>query len=305
MANCDKCNIKSDSPKAWGKALCCLLQELVNSQSGGEQTALLTDIKALLESIDGKTFNYTSFFEDLVDNTDEIEPKLEDIKTVLAEMLAEMKNDDFFSDALWEDPNGVVVIKRVTKNDDGSLTTEFLNQDETPFAGDVNTLKPYSRQTILTETGYCANSIPFTLIQFRDHDSKAVVATIWRNDNDLTESPTAPTGATKGACVPAAACKENKTYQIKGTRTITFDPNKIYGYKAGVWNLSSPIAPLTGNASLTEGAGLIQEYGFGDSFGNGFGDVLMPISVVIAGLDADSDVRISVIQECGYTATIV
>jgi hypothetical protein len=305
MANCDKCNIKSDSPKAWGKALCCLLQELVNSQSGGEQSALLEDIKSLLESIDSKTFNYTSFFEDLVDNTDEIEPKLDEIKDVLAEMLQEMKNDDFFSDTLWEDTNGVVVIKRITKNDDGTITTEFLNQDGTAFTGTINTLKPYSRQTILTETGYCANSIPFTLIQFRDHDSKAVVATIWRNDNDLTESPTAPTGATKGECVAAAACKENKTYQIKGIKTITFDADKIYGYKAGVWNKSNPTTPLTGKVSLEEEAGVVGEYGFGDSFGNGDEINLMPNAIIIKGLDADADVRISVIQECGYTPTIV
>jgi hypothetical protein len=62
---------------------------------------------------------------------------------------------------------------------------------------------------------------------------------------------------------------------------------------------------LSGKASLEEGAGVIAEYGFGDSFGNGDEENLMPNAVIIKGLDADADIRISVIQECGYTPTIV
>lgn len=278
MSKCTKCN-KSATPQEQYVALCCLLNEMVeNSSSGAEET---------------------------VDELKEVNENLVAIKEQIEELLEELRNDEAFSESLWENLNGDVVIRRVVLSDDGVPTIEFLNQDGTPYTGSLTELKPYSRQVISSETEYCANDVPFTLIQFRDHDSKQVVATIWRNDNTLVESPTAPAGATKGACVAAAACKENKTYQIKGTQTITFDPNKIYGYKAGVWNISNPITPLTGKVSLTEGAGLIQEYGFGDSFGNGFGDVLMPTSVVIAGLDADADVRISVIQECGYTATIV
>lgn len=237
-------------------------------------------------------------------NTDTTNTLLQDQIEILTNLLNELKNDDYFQDTLWEDPTGLVVIKRVVKNDDGTITTEFLNANGSPYLGTTSDLVPYSRQTIITETDYCSNDIPFTLIQFRDHDTKLVVATIWRNDNTLSESVTAPADATKGICVAAAACKENKTYQIKGTQTITFEANKIYEYKAGVWNDVHPPSPLTGEVSLEEAAGVVQKYGFGDSFGNGIGDTLLPNEVIISGLDSDADVRISVIQECGYNPII-
>lgn len=140
---------------------------------------------------------------------------LDEIKAILEKMLEEMSNDDYFSDSLWEAPNGDVVIKRVVRADDGSITTEFINPDGSAYTGSLTDLKPYSRQVIVDKVDYCANNIPYSFIQFRNHDTKQVVATIWRNDEDFSESATAPIGATKGGC------KEAVTYQVQVSLCFT------------------------------------------------------------------------------------
>jgi hypothetical protein len=134
------------------------------------------------------------------------------------------------------------------------------------------------------------------------NNAKISEITEWSVDGS-TWSTTAPSGMfTIGDCT---YCKENKTYQIKGTQSIEFEANKIYSYKVGVWNISNPMTPMTGKVRLLEGIGNIDEYGFGDSFGNGDDTVLLPTSIFIEGLDADADIRISVMQDCEYVPIIV
>jgi hypothetical protein len=90
---------------------------------------------------------------------------------------------------------------------------------------------------------------------------------------------------------------ENKTYQITLGQTITFDPNSLFGWSAGVYN---------GTASYEEGFGLIGPYNVGDSFGNGDSTNritnLNPITIIT---DSGGDVRISVLQIPGYIPTII
>jgi len=128
---------------------------------------------------------------------------LDDIKDLLLEMLDEMKNDDNFTDSLWENEDGDVVVKRILRADDGTITTEFLNADGTPYTGSTSSLIPYSRDVIAVSSDYCANNVPYTVVELRDHDSKDLITRIFRNDNDFTESLTAPAGLTKGFCVEA------------------------------------------------------------------------------------------------------
>jgi surface protein len=128
---------------------------------------------------------------------------LDDIKDLLLEMLDEMKNDDNFTDSLWENEDGDVVVKRIIRADDGTITTEFLNADGTPYTGSTSSLIPYSRDVIAVSSDYCANMVPYTVIELRDHDTKDLITRIFRNDNDFTESLTAPAGLTKGLCMEA------------------------------------------------------------------------------------------------------
>jgi hypothetical protein len=114
--------------------------------------------------------DYTPFFEELID-------------------LA--KTDESYQ--LFEDTDGNVLFG--VRAEDGTM--KFFKPDGSVYTGDV---KPYSRELKQTITDYCADSVPYTLIQFRDADTKEVVASIWRNDNDLSESETAPANATKGVC---------------------------------------------------------------------------------------------------------
>jgi surface protein len=118
-------------------------------------------------------------------------------------MLDEMKNDDNFTDSLWENEDGDVVVKRILRADDGTITTEFLNADGSPYTGSTSSLIPYSRDVIAVSSDYCANNVPYTVVELRDHDSKDLITRIFRNDNDFTESLTAPAGLTKGFCVEA------------------------------------------------------------------------------------------------------
>jgi hypothetical protein len=175
---CDPCNVNTTSFPDMFKALCCQMAEINASLSESSSASGETNEKL-----------------------DTVNENLEKVLESLTLMLEEMTNDDNFGDTLWEAPNGDIVIKRTVKKDDGTVVDEYLNPDGTPYTGSTSDLKPYTRQTVITTTDYCANSVPFTLIQFRDHDTKEVIATIWRNDDTLAEQVTAPTGATKGVCV--------------------------------------------------------------------------------------------------------
>jgi hypothetical protein len=115
-----------------------------------------------------------------------------DYTPLLEEIIAEIKNDDAYQ--LFEDTEGNVLFGKI--DDDGVM--KYYKPDGTEYTGNV---KPYSRALIQTANDYCADGVPYTLIQLRDEDTKEVVATIWRNDNNLTESVTAPANATKGVCV--------------------------------------------------------------------------------------------------------
>jgi hypothetical protein len=115
-----------------------------------------------------------------------------DVLPILTEIRDELINDDCYQ--LFEDTDGNVLFGKI--GNDGMMN--YYKSDGTLYTGVV---KPYSRDIIVSTTDYCANSVPYTLIQFRDADTKQVVETIWRNDNTLTESTTAPASSTKGACL--------------------------------------------------------------------------------------------------------
>ena len=119
-------------------------------------------------------------------------PLFETIIEKQGEMLDEMKNDDSYQ--LFEDTDGNVLFGKL--DDEGVM--KYYKPDGSEYTGEV---KPYSRETKQTITDYCADGIPYSLIQLRDADTKEVIATIWRNDSDLTESNTAPANITKGVCV--------------------------------------------------------------------------------------------------------
>jgi hypothetical protein len=95
---------------------------------------------------------------------------------------------------LFEDVDGNVLFGKI----DDSGIMKYYKPDGLEYAGDV---KPYSREVQQTITDYCADAIPYSLIQLRDSDSKEVVATIWRNDLNLLESNIAPANVKKGVCV--------------------------------------------------------------------------------------------------------
>ena len=194
---CDPCNVNTTSFPDMFKALCCQMAEINASLSESGSSS-----------------------EETNEKLDTVNENLEQVIESLTLMLEEMTNDDNFGDTLWEAPNGEIVIKRTVKKDDGTVVDEYLNPDGTPYTGSTSDLKPYTRQTVITTTDYCANSVPFTLIQFRDHDTKEVIATIWRNDDTLAEQVTAPTGATKGVCVATQepTIQVTKCFEFNGER---------------------------------------------------------------------------------------
>jgi hypothetical protein len=114
-----------------------------------------------------------------------------DVLPILTEIRDELINDD--SCQLFEDTDGNVLFGKIDNN--GIM--KYYKPDGTIYTGVV---KPYSSGVITSSTDYCANSVPYTLIQFRDVDTKQVIASIWRNDNTFTESSTAPVGSVKGVC---------------------------------------------------------------------------------------------------------
>jgi hypothetical protein len=252
--------------KDYSKYFDKILTILTCLKSGSKDyTQLLEDIKAVLIEIDN--------------NTDELEFKIENL-TLEAEQI-NLNTDEV--EQLLKD-----ILEKLT--DDLGYDLEIGSNVEYCRDNSGVKTKVLSRQYVIFDS---------------KNNAKISEITEWSIDG-YTWSTTLPSGLlTIGDCVLPEACKENKTYQILGTRTITFDPDKIYAYKAGVWNKSNPTTPMTGKVTLEEGAGVVAEYGFGDSFGNGDEVNLMPIAVIIKGLDADTDIRISVIQECGYTPTIV
>jgi predicted nucleic acid-binding Zn-ribbon protein len=148
--------------------------------------------------------DYTPFFEELIE-------------------LA--KTDESYQ--LFEDTDGNVLFGKL--DEDGVMT--YYKPDGSVYTGDV---KPYSRELKQTITDYCADSIPYSLIQLRDADTKEVVASIWRNDNDLTESNTAPANVTKGVCVVT---------DLTGTNCDT----PIFANLCNVTDITEPI-----NAKLDE-----------------------------------------------------
>jgi predicted nucleic acid-binding Zn-ribbon protein len=115
-----------------------------------------------------------------------------DYSSYFTEIISEIKNDDSYQ--LFEDTDGNILFGKI--DNDGIM--KYYKADGSVYTGAV---KPYSRDVAISYTDYCANSVPYTLVQFRDIDTKLVVATLWRNDNDLTESATAPSNSTKGVCV--------------------------------------------------------------------------------------------------------
>lgn len=115
-----------------------------------------------------------------------------DYTPLLEEIISEIKNDDAYQ--LFEDTDGNILFGKI--DNDGVM--KYYKADGSVYTGDI---KPYSREVAISYTDYCAEGVPFTLIQFRDIDTKIVVATLWRNDNDLTENATAPANSTKGVCV--------------------------------------------------------------------------------------------------------
>ena len=122
-----------------------------------------------------------------------------DLLPILTEIRDELLNDDSYQ--LFEDTDGNVLFGKI--DNDGIM--KYYKPDGTIYTGVV---KPYSSGVITSSTDYCANSVPYTLIQFRDVDTKQVIASIWRNDNTLEESSTAPLGSTKGVCVVAGFAQD-------------------------------------------------------------------------------------------------
>jgi hypothetical protein len=127
-----------------------------------------------------------------------------DLLPILTEIRDELLNDDSYQ--LFEDTDGNVLFGKI--DNDGIM--KYYKPDGTIYTGVV---KPYSSGVITSSTDYCANSVPYTLIQFRDVDTKQVIASIWRNDNTLEESSTAPAGSTKGVCVVAGFAQD--TFQAE------------------------------------------------------------------------------------------
>jgi hypothetical protein len=282
-----------------------------------EVEQLLKDIKLLLEGdVTGDDCTTPMHIQDcdrqaLLDKLDEVATLITDNATANKDAIIS-KLDDLkllFTDIF--DVLDLIEQHTKTSNDNEALIiTELETANDTlqSILDEKNQSLVYSGNDLVCADNAGVKTTFITRTKFIwDNETGALVSETKEFSSDAsTWTTTVPTGTLSlGQCVASAACKENKTYQIKGIKTITFDPNKIYGYKAGVWNASNPMTPLTGKASLEEGAGVVAEYGFGDSFGNGDEINLMPNAIIIKGLDADADVRISVIQECGYTPTIV
>jgi hypothetical protein len=166
----------------------------------GSNEALLVDVWHLDNfTIDGASF--TDVHEAITalqpilwnEASGESEPPI-DYTAFFEELIELAKTDESYQ--LFEDTDGNVLFGKL--DEDGVI--KYIRPDGSEYTGDV---KPYSRELKQTITDYCADSIPYSLIQLRDADTKQVVASIWRNDNDLTESNTAPANATKGGCVVA------------------------------------------------------------------------------------------------------
>jgi hypothetical protein len=141
-----------------------------------------------------------------------------DVLPILTEIRDELLNDDSYQ--LFEDTDGNVLFGKIGNN--GMMN--YYKSDGTLYTGVV---KPYSRDVIVSTTDYCANSVPYTLIQFRDADTKQVVETIWRNDNTLTESTTAPGSLTKGALQVARLHDILQTPPMAIGATVTIPANKF------------------------------------------------------------------------------
>ena len=251
------------------------------------------DRQELLDKFDEVSNNIT---ENATDNKDEILSKLEELKTLFTDIFDKLDLIEQHT-KLSNDNEALIITELETAN---TALQSILDEKNESLVYSGNDL------ICVDNAGVKTKFITRSKFIWDNENGTLISETKEFSSNGSTWTSTAPTGTISlGECTVAAACKENKTYQILGTRTITFDPDKVYAYKAGVWNTSNPMTPLTGKASLEEGAGVIAEYGFGDSFGNGDEENLMPNAIIIKGLDADADIRISVIQECGYTPTIV
>jgi hypothetical protein len=282
-----------------------------------EVEQLLKDIKLLLEDdVTGDDCTTPMHIQDC--DRQALLDKLEEVATLITDNATANKDEiiielnelqDLFTDVF----DKLDLIEQHTKlsNDNEALIITELETANTTLQSildEKNQSLVYSGNDTICVDNAGVKTKFITRSKFIwDNETGTLVSEIKEFSSDgTTWTSTAPTGTISlGECVVVDACKENKTYQIKGIKTITFAANKIYGYKAGVWNASNPTTPLTGKVSLEEGAGVVAEYGFGDSFGNGDELNLMPNAIIIKGLDADADVRISVIQECGYTPTIV
>lgn len=139
------------------------IQKIVNT--------IIHELRCIGKALTSSAKDYTPFFEELID-------------------LA--KTGESYQ--LFEDEDGNVIFG--VRGEDGTMT--YTKPDGSSYTGVV---KPYSRDLIFSANDFCADSIPYTLIQLRDADTKEVVASIWRNDIDLTESDIAPANVTKGICV--------------------------------------------------------------------------------------------------------
>lgn len=171
----------------------------------GENTVMLTRLDGCDGSyilVEDSFGHVNSLVISLCDFCVEEETTTLDYTALLTEIRDELLNDDSYQ--LFEDTDGNILFGKI--DNDGII--KYYKPDGTIYTGVV---KPYSSGVITSSTDYCANSVPYTLIQFRDVDTKQVVATIWRNDNTLEESSTAPLGPTKGACVVFA----QDTFQAK------------------------------------------------------------------------------------------
>ena len=139
-----------------------------------------------------------------------------DVLPILTEIRDELINDDSYQ--LFEDIDGNVLFGTI--DNDGIM--KYYKPDGTIYTGVV---KPYSSGVITSYTDYCANNVPYTLIQFRDVDTKQVIASIWRNDNTFTESSSAPVGSVKGICENTSI--EDKLEEVKQDILATQDTFQV------------------------------------------------------------------------------
>jgi hypothetical protein len=266
-----------------------------------------TDVlNSILEAVDGlevTTENISIDAGQINLNTDELESLLTDVKNILIDeenkSLVYSSSQAICADGI----NYLVRVKSIWDNETGASVADTV---EFSVDGAVWTSTP---PTGTISLGFCSTADEtLTTFQAKDCDGNNVgdevsvhqtvvlnkVITSICNTADIVDPIVDKLDELVVLQTPDIV--ENKSYQILAGQTITFSANKVYQWVAGVYN---------GQATYTEGGSSIGTYEQGDSFGNGDQtNKIKNINAVVISALTNGDVRISVMQEQGYNATI-